>query len=144
MLSQVQANYWWIRVGLLLYCKYQLTCTLVPCNVATKLLTLKHEGVCASFQLTCALGFHRVCQDEKLMVVLKKTKSDWRLFWVVALVGTSFTLALAAIKCGGDLEATMVKSTKTSESQDQSTSALIIRPVFGWRFLLFHLSLIHI
>ena len=29
------------------------------------------------------------------MVVLKKTKSDWRLFWVVELVGMSFTLALA-------------------------------------------------
>ena len=80
----------------------------------------------------------RVCQDEKLMVVLKKTKSDWRLFWVVELVGISFTLALAAIKCGGDPEATMVKSTQPSESHDESTFDLIVRPVFGWRFLLFH------
>lgn len=40
------------------------------------------------------------------MVVLKKTKSDWRLFWVVELVGMSFTLALAGVKWAGDPRAT--------------------------------------
>lgn len=77
------------------------------------------------------------------MVVLKKTKSDWRIFWVVELVGMSFTLALAGIKWAGDPQATMVKTTfeNTPESNgqvDDSDHSLKFRAVFGWRFLLFH------
>lgn len=66
------------------------------------------------------------------MVVLKKTKSDWRLFWVVELVGFSFVMALAGIKWAGDPEKTM---DYTSESNEED---LKFRAVFGWRFLLFH------
>ena len=72
------------------------------------------------------------------MVVLKKTKSDWRLFWVVQLVGMSVTLALAGIKCAGNPVATTEKSTETPESGGLSVSALEEKAVFGWKFLLFH------
>ena len=72
------------------------------------------------------------------MVVLKKTKSDWRLFWVVQLVGMSVTLALAGIKCAGNPVATTEKSTETPESGWLSVSALEEKAVFGWKFLLFH------
>ena len=72
------------------------------------------------------------------MVVLKKTKSDWRLFWVVQLVGMSVTLALAGIKYAGNPVATTEKSTETPESVGPSASALGEKAVFGWKFLLFH------
>ena len=72
------------------------------------------------------------------MVVLKKTKSDWRLFWVVQLVGMSVTLALAGIKCAGNPVAATEKSTETPESGGLSVSALEEKAVFGWKFLLFH------
>ena len=72
------------------------------------------------------------------MVVLKKTKSDWRLFWVVQLVGMSVTLALAGIKCAGNPMATTGNTSQASESGGPSSSALEMKAVFGWKFLLFH------
>ena len=72
------------------------------------------------------------------MVVLKKAKSDWRLFWVVQLVGMSVTLALAGIKCAGNPMATTGNTSQASESGGPSSSALEMKAVFGWKFLLFH------